>query len=349
MCAPWPISSCPAFLGPVVGPPIGGFITTYVSWRWVFFLNIPIGIMGMVLVSFLIKNFREPQTPPLDWLGFLLSGVSLASILYSLDLAARGGAGADLAFVGLLAIGLAIGVIAVLHAQRHPYPLIDLSLFRLPTFSVGIWGGLFFRVSAGSIPFLLPVFLQVGLGMTAFVSGVLIFADALGNIAMNAAAPAVLRRFGFKKVLIYNGVLSGLAIAVPALIGAATPASVIFGVFLVAGFLRSLQYNALSTLQYAEIMGSDMSAATSFASMVQQLCSGAGIATGAVLLHLALISRGAAATALAARDVRLAFVAVGCLALVSLLFYRRLSANAGAEVSGHGIVRNREAAARSTD
>jgi len=319
------------------------------SWRWVFFLNIPVGVIGMVLVTLLIENQREPQTPPLDWAGFLLSGVSLASLLYSLDLAARGGAGAGLAFVALLAFGLGLGIVALLHARRHPFPLIDLSLFRLPTFSVAVSGGMFFRVSAGSIPFLLPVFLQVGLGMTAFVAGVLIFADALGNVGMNAIAPAVLRRWGFRKVLLYNGVLSGCAIAAPALIGTATPAWAIFIGFIFAGLTRSMQYNALSTLQYAEVGAREMSAATSLASMVQQLCSGGGIAVAALLMQLALLTRGAAGDELAARDIRVSFVAAGLFALVAILFYRRLEARAGAEVSGHGIVRADKQPARPGD
>ena len=325
----------PAFIGPVVGPPIGGFITTYVSWRWVFFLNIPIGLIGMVLVLLVIKNYREPHRPPLDWLGFLLTGVSLACILYSLDLAAHGTMRETIACLALLSFGLAIGVVAVLHARRHPYPLIALSLFRLPTFAIGIWGGLFFRVGAGSVPFLLPVFLQIGLGMTAFVSGLLILADAIGNIAMNVVAPAVLRRVGFRRVLLYNGVISAGAIAGVALLGAATPMAVIFAAFLCAGFMRSLQYNALSTIQYAEIAARDMSAATSFASMAQQLCSGAGIAVGAVLVQVALGLRGAGPDALGADDMRFAFVAAGSFALISIVLFRRLSADAGAEVSGH--------------
>jgi EmrB/QacA subfamily drug resistance transporter len=325
----------PAFLGPVVGPPVGGFITTYVSWRWVFFLNVPIGLVGMVLVSILIENYREPQTPPLDWLGFVLSGVSLASILYSLDLAAHGSLVDSIGFFALFLIGFGIGAAAVFHARRHPAPLLDLSLFRFPTFAIGIWGGSLFRVGAGSVAFLLPVFLQVGLGMTAFVAGVLILSDALGNIAMNVVAPAVIRRFGFRRVLVVNGWISAFAIAGTAVFGAATPASVFFVAFFFFGFMRSLQYNALSTIQYAEIPAREMSAATSFASMVQQLCSGGGIAVAALLMQLALLARGAGAEALGAGDIRIVFVAEGIIALASIPFLRRLSADAGAELSGH--------------
>jgi len=338
----------PAFLGPVVGPPVGGFITTFVSWRWVFMLNVPIGLLGIVLVTLLLENRREPHARPLDWQGFLLSGVSLACILYSLDLATRG-TGQATACLALLGFGLALGVVAILHARRHPYPLIDLSLLRLPTFALSVWGGMFYRISAGAIPFLLPVFLQVGLGMTAFVAGLLILSDAVGTMAMNAVAPAVLRRWGFRTVLLYNGGLSAAAVGGPALIGAATPDWVIFVAFLFAGLLRSLQYNALSTLQYAEVEPREMSAATSFASMIQQICNGGGIAAGALLMQLALLWRGAAADALDARDIRVAFLAAGVLALAALPFYLRLAADAGAEVSGHRAVRAGERSARSAD
>jgi MFS family permease len=187
------------------------------------------------------------------------------------------------------------------------------------------------------VPFLLPVFLQVGLGMTAFASGLLILADALGNLAMNAAAPAIIRRWGFRRVLVWNGVLSGIAIAGSAAIGAGTPVALVSAAYFLFGFLRSLQYNALSTLQYADVEAREMSAATSFASMTQQMCTGAGIAAGAVLLQLVLMARGGAAGGLSAPDIRIVFVAEAVCALLSIPFFCRLSADAGAEVSGHRV------------
>jgi EmrB/QacA subfamily drug resistance transporter len=328
----------PAFIGPVLGPPVGGFITTFFSWRWVFFLNIPIGLVGMVLVTFLIEDYKEPHSPPLDWVGFLLSGTSLGCIIYSLDLAGRG-TGHGLGFLGLLSLGLLIGVAAVFHAIHHPNPLIDLKLFRFPTFAVSIWGGFIFRAGAGSMPFLLPILFQLGLGMTAFAAGLIILADALGNMAMNAFAPAVLRRWGFRRLLIVNGVLSALGIAVCALFGASTPSALIFAVLFVCALSRSMQYNALSTLQYADIPARNMSAASSFASMVQQLCSGGGIAAAAVLLQVALMLRGAAPGALELDDIRIVYVIVGLFTVSSIWFFFRLARDAGAEVSGHGGAR----------
>ncbi len=171
--------------------------------------------------------------------------------------------------------------------------------------------------------------------MTAFVSGILIFADAIGNIAMNAVAPAALRRFGFRSVVVWNAVISAAGMAGSAAFDAGTPMAVIFAAFLVFGFMRSLQYNALSTLQYADIPTRELSTATSFAQMVQQLCSGAGVAFGAVLMQLMLTIRGVGAAALGARDVRAVFIVIGLFALPSMFFFRRLGRDAGAELSGH--------------
>ncbi|MGH7088265.1 MAG: MFS transporter, partial [Stellaceae bacterium] len=298
-------------------------------------LNVPIGAVGMVLTSILIKNYREAAVAPFDWLGFVLTGVALAAVLYSLDLASHGSLEDGIFFLVLMLGGLGMGWIAVLHAWRHPSPLIALSLFRHPTFALSVWGGIFWRIAAGSVPFLLPVFLQVGLGMTAFASGLLILTDALGNLAMNAAAPAIIRRWGFRRVLVWNGVLSAIAIAGSAAIGGSTPVALVSAAYFLFGFLRSLQYNALSTLQYADVEAREMSAATSFASMTQQMCTGAGIAVGAVLLQLVLMAHGGGAGGLSAPDIRIVFVAEAVCAFFSIPFFRRLSADAGAEVSGH--------------
>jgi len=324
----------PAMIGPVLGPPVGGFITTYFSWRWVFFLNLPIGALGMFLVWRLIENQREDETPPLDWLGLVLTGTALGCLVYGFDLIGNPGGDATLTRV-LLGGGLAVGALAVLHARRHPHPLIDISLLRIPTFGVTISGGSLFRVSTGAIPFLLPLMLQVGFGMTAFGSGLLTFGAAAGSMAMKTTARFALRQFGFRTVFIGNGVICAASILACALFTAATPAALIFAVLVVGGFFRSLQYTSLNSMAYADIPPPRMSAATSFSSMMQQFSNGMGVALGALLLQVVVMARGAAGTVPAADDYRAAFVAAGVLALVSIPFFLRLAPGAGAEVSGH--------------
>jgi EmrB/QacA subfamily drug resistance transporter len=320
----------PALLGPVLGPPVGGFITTYASWRWIFFLNVPIGVLGIALVTLLIDNTREEQTPALDWFGFISSGGALAGLVYGLDLTGRPLVEADVIAV-ILAGSAVLGVVTVRHALRHPHPLIDLSLLRVPTYFASIVGGSIFRIGVGGLPFLLPIMLQVGFGVTAFTSGLLTCAAAMGSFTMKMTARPILRRFGFRRVLVGNGIVSGVSIMLCALFGPTTPYAVILGVLLLGGFFRSLQYTSLNTVAYAEIGGSRMSGATSAASMMQQLSNGLGVALSALMLQIARHWSGA----LTIFDFRAAFVLAGLLSLVSVIFFARLHPAAGAEISGH--------------
>ena len=324
----------PALIGPVLGPPVGGFITTYVSWRWIFFLNVPIGILGLVLVALLIENYRASETWPLDWLGFLLTGASLTCLMYDIDLIGHAGAGSKSVWI-LLGIAIASGAAAIRHARRHPHPLIDLSLLRIPTYALTNGGGSIFRMCAGALPFLLPVMLQVAFGMSAFASGLLTFASALGAFTMKMSTRPILRHFGFRAVLTWNGAISAVSLLVCSLFTVSTPTILIFIPLLVGGFFRSLQYTSLNTLAFADISDPKLSGATSISSMMQQLSNGMGIAVGAVLLHGLLAWRGAAAGDLSAADLRYTFAIVGALSLISILFFRQLALDAGAEVSGH--------------
>jgi EmrB/QacA subfamily drug resistance transporter len=320
----------PALLGPVLGPPVGGFITTYASWRWIFFLNVPIGILGMVLVTLLIENYREEQTPALDWLGFVSSGGALAGLVYGLDLIGRPMMATDV-IIAILSVSALLGAITVWHALRHPHPLIDLSLLRVPTYFASIVGGSIFRIGAGALPFLLPIMLQVGFGVTAFTSGLLTCSGAMGSFTMKMSARPILRRFGFRRVLVGNGVISGVSIMLCSLFAPTTPYVLILSVLLLGGFFRSLQYTSLNTVAYADITGGRMSGATSAASMMQQLSNGLGVALGALMLQVARRWSGA----LTVFDFRAAFVLAGLLSLASVVFFARLHPAAGAEISGH--------------
>ena len=214
----------PAQLGPVLGPPIGGFITTYFSWRWIFLVNVPLGILGIILVTIFFDNPKEETQRPFDWLGFVLTGAALFCLMYSIEAFGRG-RGNIIELVVLLVLGVVVGTLALRHLWRSPHPLLDLSVFRIATFQTSITGGSLFRAGAGSLVFLLPLLLQVVFGLSAFASGTITFATALGSISMKLTARPILRRFGFRTVIIVNSVISAATIAMCVLFTSATPMS----------------------------------------------------------------------------------------------------------------------------
>ncbi|MBX6322969.1 MAG: DHA2 family efflux MFS transporter permease subunit [Rhodospirillaceae bacterium] len=321
----------PALLGPVLGPPLGGFIVTYLSWRWIFWLNLPIGLIGLVLATLFISGAREPRTPPLDVAGFVLSGVGLAGLVVAFETLGR-----DILPPALVLTALAVGAAAIAlyvrHARRAAHPLIDLGLLRIPTFRASILGGTLFRMGIGAIPFLLPMLLQLVFGLSPFSSGLLTFASAVGSMAMKVSAAPILRRFGFRRVLIVNALVSAAFLASYGFFRWDTPAWVILALLLAGGFFRSLQFTALNTIAYADMAPARMSQATSFAGMAQQLSLSLGVGLGALTLHLAMAARGGGA--LSAADFLAAFSTVAASAALSALVFRPLPETAGDEVSG---------------
>lgn len=321
----------PALIGPVMGPPVGGFITTYFDWRWIFWINVPIGLLGLVLVSLYIRNVRE-EPRPLDVTGFLLSGIGLAGFVFGI--AASGIGILPREVITALIAGGALALAAyVVHARRTPYPLIDLDLLKVQSFRTSILGGSLFRVGIGAIPFLLPLLLQIGFGLTAFESGLLTFSATAGAMVMKLTAPPILRRFGFRAVLVVNTAISTVFLLACAFFTAATPSAVIVTVLLVGGFFRSLQFTALNALAFADLEGPRMSQATGFSSVMQQLSIAMGVAVAAGALEWTRAARGD--VDLIAADFAPAFVIVSLVSLSSILVFARLSRDAGASVSGH--------------
>ncbi len=322
----------PALIGPVLGPPVGGFITTYLSWRWIFWINVPIGMLGVLLVTLFIEDIREERPPAFDWRGFALLGLGLTGLVGGFETVAR-----DFLPDGLVAALFVSGAVMltlyVLHARRRPHAVLDLSLLRIPTFRASILGGFLFRMGIGATPFLLPLMLQIGFGLSPFRSGLLTFAAAVGALLMKTTAGPILRRLGFRRVLIGNAVLCGAFLAAYGLFDPATPHWAILAVLIVSGYFRSLQFTSVNTLAYADMPRERMSRATSFAGIGQQLSLSVGIGTGALLLHLTVAARGD--TQLAAMDFAPAFFALGLLAALSALVHVPLRADAGSEVSGH--------------
>lgn len=323
----------PAQLGPVIGLPLGGFITTYASWRWNFFINIPIGILGIALASIFIENQCEEKCRPFDGLGFVFSGLALTCLVHGLNLLGRD-ASDMIPAAGFVGAGIVLGVICIRHAGRADDPLIDLSLLRIETFATNFFAGSLFRYGVDAIPFLLPLLFQLGFGMTAFGSGLLTLASAIGSLAMRILARPILRRFGFRSVLVVNGLISTGTILVCALYTASTSALLIFVTLTLGGFFRALQFVSLNTIAYADVVPEKMSAATGLASMSQQLANAVGVALAVIFLHVELGLRGTDVPGTI--DFRLAFVAMACVSLSSIPFFVGLSRNAGSAFSEHG-------------
>lgn len=319
----------PALIGPVLGPPLGGYITTYWDWRWIFWINIPLAVLGVVLVTWLIPNTREDGVRPFDGLGFLLIGPGLAAFLTGLTLAGLSLA-TPLQVTAITGAGLALILAYIAHARHVTNPIIDLNLLRLPTFRIAATGGLLFRVAVGALPFLLPLMLQLGFGMTAFQSGSLTFVSGMGAMIMKFAAQPLLRRFGFRGVLAGNAVIAAVLLAGPGAFTPATPLALMVAVLFVGGLSRSLQFTALNAIGYAEVPPERLSQATGFTAVLQQLSGSVGITIAAMTLELTGALRGTSSTDIGNFSVVFGMVTV--LTLASALVFLRLSKLAGSDM-----------------
>jgi EmrB/QacA subfamily drug resistance transporter len=326
----------PGLVAPVVGPPVGGFITTYASWHWIFFLNVPLGVLAAALAAFWIPNSREEHVKPFDWLGFVLCGTGCVTFMYGLELIGRQNTPWRDAFL-FLGAGSVLGILAILHFRRAPAPIIDLVSLKMKTFAITIGGGSLFRIAISVSPFLLPLMFQVGFGLNAFQSGILMLGLFAGNLGMKTVTTPVLRRFGFRSVLIVNGILTALLMLGCALLTPHTPRIVILAVLFVNGLCRSMQFTSLSTIAFADIPKSQLSSATSFSSMVTQLSMGTGVAAGAIALRFAALLNRNPSGIPSITDFHVAFVLVSILTLLAVIDCFTLEPQAGAEVSGHRV------------
>src|SRR5260370_1050100 len=307
--------------------PASGWTADRFGARTVFRAAIP--------VSILIENHKEPETPPFDLVGFILSAVALVGVMSGFEAIGRGGVPLAVALL-LVAIGLAAAILYLRHASRHPNPIIDLLLFRIPTFAIAVGGGALFRIGIGALPFLLPLLLQLGFGMTAFASGMLTFASAVGALAMKITARPILRRWGFRNVMIGNALIGSAFLLSYATFRPGVPSAIILVLLLAGGFFRSLQFTSTNTLAFAAVPPTRISRATSLTSTAQPLSVSMGVALGATLLHLTLLCRGT--EQLTPTHFVPALVALSLISSSSVFVYARLAPDAGAEVSGHGLV-----------
>lgn len=331
----------PALIGPVIGPPLGGFITTYFHWRWIFFINVPFGLLGLALATIYMPNIREEGVPPLDAKGFLLSGLGLSSLVFGATVFGRDvlpAYGAEI----LVVVGAVLTAVYVRHARRTTNPILDLNLLKIATFRSGALGGNLFRIGVGAIPFLLPLMLQLGFKLTPFQSGSLTFAAALGALTMKFTAARIIKRFGFRTVLVCNALVSAIFLALQGLFTPETPHLVILAVLLAGGFFRSLQFTALNALSYSDISPREMANATSFYSVTQQLSLAAGVFCAASVLEIAQYLRGDLTLTVA--DFSFAFFAVAIISALSVFSHLKLDKDAGAEVSGRVTAKANESA-----
>jgi EmrB/QacA subfamily drug resistance transporter len=323
----------PGLVAPVIGPPLGGFITTYSSWRWIFYLNLPLGIIGLIVALRYLDNTREHAARRFDFLGFVLCGLTCTTLLYAMELVGRNDTPWLLANT-LMVVGVIGGVAAWLHLRRANEPVVDLKALHIKTFAVAMGGGSLFRISISAVPFLLPLMFQVGFGLNAFESGLLTLSVFAGNLSMKLVTTPVMRRFGFRSVLIVNGVLAAVSLAVMSLISPATPTWIIVAVLFASGLSRSLQFTALNTLSFADVPKAQMSGASALSSTLFQLTMGIGVALGAIALRLAEWMNGHDAQTVTPGDFSIAFLIVAIVGLAGVADLFTLHRDAGAQVSG---------------
>jgi EmrB/QacA subfamily drug resistance transporter len=324
----------PALIAPVIGPLLGGLVTTYISWRWNFLLNLPLGAAGLACVLAFIPDQRDAEPTRLDATGFLLSAAALMSLLYGLERLAHSSQNWAFA-LSLIAAGAILGTLSVRHLHRTADPLVDLSSFQLPTFAVSTLDGTVFRIAIQATPFLLPLMLQLGFGLNPWQAGAYVLIYFSGNLAMKSVTTRILRAFGFRNVVVANGVAIFLTIAACGLLTPGTPMLVMALVLFAAGLTRSMQFTTFSTLVFADVEPAQRSSASTLFNMSQQISIGLGVAAAAIVLETSRTLNGEAAVSLA--DFHAAFFIFAFVTLGATLIAARLPRDAGDELSGRRL------------
>lgn len=323
----------PALVAPIIGPPLGGFITSYANWRWIFFINVPLGILAIALALRFIPDIHDDERRPFDIAGFIATSVAMVSLVYAMELLGTQQPQGWLT-AGLLALGTVTFLFALHHFRHTTWPMIRLDAMSVPTFRVTLYGGSLFRASISAVPFLLPLMFQVGFGMNAFHAGSLVLAVFVGNLTIKPATTPLIRWLGFKKLLLINGALNVLALLACALITPQTPVWVILLVLYLGGVFRSIQFTGISTLAFADVPGPQMSYANTLFSTATQLAVGLGISLAAIGIRIGdEVSEWLALGNIPGISFRLAFVAIAIICLVGMVDTLRLAHDAGSAVS----------------
>ncbi len=324
----------PALIGPMLGPVAGGLIVGFTHWRVIFFVNLPIGMLGLYLVYRYLPDYRADHTDPLDMVGMVLFGSGVALLSYVLEV--FGDHTLSLAeILGLLALSAILLTGYGRHALTAAHPLLHLGLFGIRTFRVAVIGSFFTRLGAGGMPFLLPLLYQVGLGYSAIESGLLIMPQALAAMSFKMAMPVILMRFGFRLVLVANTVLIGLAIMLFATVGQGTPVWQIIVLAALFGFCSSLQYTSMNTLTYADIRTADASMGSTIGSTAQQMSISFSVAGASLVTALFIPDRFHADPQQMIHGLHQTFFVLGGLTLLSTIVFWELHADDGENVSQH--------------
>jgi EmrB/QacA subfamily drug resistance transporter len=332
----------PALIGPLLGPTVGGVIVHWLSWREIFFVNVPVGLLALTLIHRFLPDYRAESARPLDVIGLVLFGSGIALLSWLLEVFGEHRLDATSTAV-LLLLSLALLAAYVLHAARTPHPLLRLDLFRVRTFRIPVVGGFITRIGMGGMPFLLPLLYQLGLGLPAWQSGLLMMPSAIGAMSSKFLNARVLRMFGFRTVLIANTMLVAVVIATYSIVSSATPVPMILALGLCLGFFNSLQFSSMNTMAYADVEGKDSSMASTLASSLQQLSMSFGLAVGSLVTGWYLSGLPQTDKALVTDALHHGFLTLAALTFVSSLAFWRLRAGDGESVSRAGAVSVAEA------
>jgi MFS family permease len=323
----------PALVGPLAGPPLGGFITTYFTWHWIFLINVPVGIIGVWLATIFLPEVEATAPPKLDITGFVLTSFAAAGVVFGLSVVSLP-ALPPIIGIAATAIGVVCGALYVRHARRHPAPILNLQLFKNPTFRASTTGGTLFRICIGAMPFLTPLMLQLGFGLTPFQSGLITFAGAIGAITTKFMAKRVFAAVGFRSTLLTAAGVTTLVTVTTGFFTPTTPHLVIILVLLIGGFSRSFFFTGVNALAYADIDDAQASQATSMSSVMQQISLALGVAVAAAILETSIFIRG---EALQVVDFHVAFYVIALMTVVATIPFIRMDKHAGALVSGHRV------------
>ena len=326
----------------VIGPLVGGFITTYFHWEWIFLINLPIGVIGILLSAIYLPKIESEPPPPVDFGGFVLSGIAAAGLVFGLSVISLPALPPAFGAVAV-AVGAAALILFIRHARRHPHPVLELSLLGIETFRSCVTSGTVFRIAMGAIPFLLPLMLQLGFGLTAFQSGMITFMAAAGALFTKVAARHVFARFGFRRTLLAAAALSAVGSAANAFFYPDTPHIVIIVILFMTGFVRSFFFTGINVLGFADIERQQTSQATALNGTIQQITGALGVAFAGIVLEIHALATG---DDLSLAGFHIAFFCVAALNLLAAIPIWRLPDDAGSAVSGHRIAAAEESGGR---